>query len=210
MKKSFAKTDKALSPGKAERFATFKGIAISVTRPIISYDKDAQGMFIQPDQLTPMLAVEIEHNRMRMAKKWDYADTLCGDAHTYHDEGNYNCGDCNQEQDGICELVYDDDKEGSDKIQPPLVVDKKFGSCGKFEVIDSADPELKGNRLPASVANYGVRKDGAKDHVFGCHECWKKTATKWAVENDRVYWCGEGATTVQAKACCTLNGAPVK
>jgi hypothetical protein len=179
-------------------------------RPITSFPEDKDGMFIQPDELTPELAIQIEHNRQRMAKKWDYADTLCGDTKTFDPNGDYNCGTCNQKEGKICELVFDDSKDGSDKTQPPVIVDTEYGSCGKYEILDASDPELKGNRLPASVANYGIRKGGSPGHVFGCHECWKKKATKWEVANKRVFWCGEGGTTVQRNSCCTLNGAPTK
>jgi hypothetical protein len=181
---------------------------ISPKRLIQTFPKDKDGMFIQPDTLTPKLAIEVEHNRQRMAKKWDYADEFCGDTHTLDVNGDYNCGTCNQADGNKCLLVYDD-SDGSDK-QNPLVIDLRYGSCGKYEIIDSGDPELRGNRLPASVANYGVRKGGSPGHVFGCHSCWKKKPTKWTVANKRISWCGEGGTTVQRNSCCTLNGAPTK
>jgi hypothetical protein len=179
-------------------------------RPIVSYPKDKDGMFIQPDVLTPKIAIEIEHNRQRMTKKWEYADEFCGDTKTLDIQGDYRCGTCNQADATTCLLVYDDDDEDEDDEYPPLVIDLKYGSCGKYEIIDSGDPEIRGNRLPASVANYGVRKGGSAGHVFGCHECWKKKPTKWVVSNSRLYWCGEGATTVQRNSCCTLNGAPTE
>jgi hypothetical protein len=179
-------------------------------RLIQSFPKDKDGMFIQPDVLTPKLAIEVEHNRQRMAKKWDYADQFCGDTHTFDINGDYNCGTCNQAAGNKCLLVYDDDKESKDGEYPPLVIDRDYGSCGKYEIIDAGDPELRANRLPKSVANYGVRKGGSPGHVFGCHECWKKKKSKWAVANARPDWCGEGGTTVQRNSCCTLNGAPTK
>ncbi len=174
-------------------------------RKIQSFPKDKDGMFIQPDVLTPKLAIEIEHNRQRMAKKWDYADEFCGDTKTLDVKGDYACGTCNQADGKTCLLVYKDDDDGDE--YPPLTIDREYGSCGKYEIIDSGDPELRGNRLPSTVANYGIRKGGSAGHVFGCHECWKAKPTKWQVANKRIYWCGEGATTVQKNSCCTLNGA---
>jgi hypothetical protein len=177
-----------------------------VVRPIQTFPKDKDGMFIQPEVLTTKLALQVEHNRQRMTKKWDYADEFCGDTKTLDVNGDYNCGTCNQADGKTCLAVYDDD---GDEEYKPLAINLKFGSCGKYEIIDAGDPELRCNRLPASVANYGVRKGGSAGHVFGCHECWKAKPTKWGISNDRIYWCGEGATTVQKNSCCTLNGAPV-
>jgi hypothetical protein len=174
-----------------------------VVRLIQTFPKDKDGMFIQPDVLTPKLAIEIEHNRQRMTKKWDYADEFCGDTKTLDVKGDYNCGTCNQAAGKVCLAVYDDDGEE----YAPLKINLAYGSCGKYEIIDAGDPELRCNRLPSSVANYGVRKGGSPGHVFGCHECWKAKPTKWGIANDRIFWCGEGASTVQQNSCCTLNGA---
>lgn len=173
---------------------------VQPVRPIQTFPKDEKGLFIQPDTLTPKLALQIEHNRQRMAKKWDYADEFCGDTHTLDIKGNYNCGTCNQADGTTCLLVEDDGK--------PLKIDLKYGSCGKYEILDAGDPELRGNRLPAEVANYGIRKGGSANRVFGCHECPYALKTKWPIANDRIYWCALGATTVQKNSCCTLNGAP--
>jgi hypothetical protein len=178
-------------------------------RPVVDYHRDKNGMFIQPAALTPKLAIQVDHNRMRASKKGQYADEFCGDTHTLDDEGDYPCGRCNQRQGNICLLVYDDDKEeDSSGNYPFLAINLLYGSCGLWERIDAGDPELRGPRIPASVANYGVRKGGSPGHVFGCHECWKKKPTLWKVVDGRVYWCGDWATTVQRNSCCTTNGAP--
>lgn len=181
-------------------------VAIPV-RAILSLPKDEAGLFIQPDELTAEFAVVLEHNRERMANKWDYADEWTGNARTVDPNGDYNCGGCNQADNDVCLAVYDDsDADAED--EPPLVVDLDYGSCGKYEIICAGDPELRANRLPASVANYGIRKDGSPGHVFGCQECPFAKETKWPDSRNRLFWCGKGASTVQDGACCTINGAP--
>ncbi len=161
-------------------------------RPIQDFPRDAKGLFIQPDTLTPKLAIQIEHNRERMAKKWEYADEFTGDTKTYDPKGNYICGDCNQAQGTKCEFVK------------PASINRKAGSCGKFEIICSGDPELRANRMPKAVANYGVAANG---EGFGCKRCPFAKPTKWADSRNRPYWCGLGASTVMKNSCCTLNGA---
>lgn len=178
-------------------------------RQIIDLPRDAQGLFIQPDELTPELAVMVEHNRDRMAAKWEYADEHgTGNGKTVDIKGKYNCGACNQADNGICLAVYDDDQKG----ESPLKIDAKKGSCGKYERICLGDPELRSSRLPASVANYGVRKGGGPDEVFGCPQCpFAKRSKWWNVPNrpSRPLWCGKGAADVTLISCCTINGAPV-
>lgn len=182
-----------------------------VVRKIIEFPRDEDGLFIQPDELTPELAVVIEHNRQRMASKWDYADEHgCGNGRTLDLTGKYNCGGCNQENDGRCLAVYDDSQPEAELTEPPLEVNPEIGSCGKFENIDPGDPELAASRLPASVANYGEREGGDADHVFGCAECPFAAPSKWPVipSAPRPLWCGKGASTVTRISCCTINGAP--
>lgn len=180
-------------------------------RPVQDFPRDEDGMFIQPDELTEELAIKVEHNRLRAYKKADYADEFCGDTHTFDVKGNYNCGSCNQAQNGECLLVYDDeaepDKNGTYRA---LAIDLEFGSCGLYEILNVGDPELNANRIAKSVANYGVRAGGSPGHVFGCHECWKRKPTKWKVVDGRLFWCGDWGTTVQANSCCTTNGAPTQ
>ncbi len=176
-------------------------------RTILSLPRDADGLFIQPDELTADFAIVLEKNRDRMAAKWDYADEWTGNARTVDRKKNYNCGGCNQADGDVCLALYDDsDADAAD--EPPLVVDLDYGSCGKYEIICAGDPELRANRLPASVANYGIRKGGSPGHVFGCHECPFAKETKWPDSRNREWWCGKGASTVQDGACCTINGAP--
>lgn len=182
-------------------------------RPVVDFPKDSKGLFIQPDKLTPKLAIEIDHNRVRMTKKWQYADEFCGDTKTLDKTTRYNCGGCNQAQGGICLLVYDEDEEEDAQGRyPALRIDRIYGSCGHWEMIDSGDPELRGSRMSKALANYGVRVGGTPDSVFGCRNCWKKKPTKWHDNTGeyRLWWCGEGGTPVGRNACCTLNGAPVK
>lgn len=162
-------------------------------RPIQDFPRDSKGLFIQPDALTAKLALQIEHNRDRMAKKWEYADEFTGDTKTYDPTGNYKCGTCNQAQGSICEFVK------------PSRINRQAGSCGKYEIICAGDPELRANRMPKSVANYGVAANG---EGFGCKRCPFAKPTKWADSRNRPFWCGLGASTVMRNSCCTLNGAP--
>lgn len=175
-----------------------------LVREIIDYPRDGKGLFIQPDRLDQKLAVQIEHNRERMAKKWEYADEFTGDTKSYDEKGNYNCGSCNQANGVTCLLVHDDDDKNK-----PLQINRGYGSCGKYEIICSGDPELRAHRMSPDVANYGVRKGGSPNRVFGCHECPFASKTKWFDSRERPLWCGLGASTVMENACCTLNGAPV-
>ncbi len=161
-------------------------------RPIQDFPRDAKGLFIQPDVLTAKLALQVEHNRERMAKKWEYADEFTGDTKTYDPAGDYKCGTCNQAQGSKCEFVT------------PPSINRDAGSCGKYELICAGDPELRANRMPKEVANYGVAANG---EGFGCKRCPFKSATKWADSRNRPYWCGLGASTVERNSCCTLNGA---
>lgn len=176
-------------------------------RAILSFPRDSDGLFIQPDELTPELAVVIEHNRERMASKYLYADEWTGNTRTVDSNGDYNCGGCNQIDGTRCLALFDDSTEDADE-EPPLSVDVEYGSCDRFEIICVGDPELRANRLPASLANYGVRKGGSPGHVFGCKECPFAKRSKWFDSRNRPLWCGKGASTVQEKACCTINGAP--
>lgn len=178
-----------------------------VTRAVQDFPRDKDDLFVQPDGLTQDVALQIEHNRERMANKWEYADEFTGNAKTYDVTGNYNCGGCNQADGAKCLLVYGgEDAKGK---YLPLVINRDYGSCGKYEIICAGDPELRASRIPHEVANYGVRKGGSPGHVFGCHECPFAKPTKWEDSRKRPYWCGLGASTVMHNACCTLNGADV-
>jgi hypothetical protein len=182
-----------------------------ITRPIQDFPRDEDGMFIQPSELTPKLALVVEHNRQRAFKKGDYADEFCGDGSTLDENGDYDCGHCNQADGDTCLLVYDDDAEPDENgVYPSLIIDLLYGSCGLWEKPNAGDPELRCNRIAKSVANYGVRKGGSPGHVFGCHECWKKKPSLWKIVDGRVFWCGDWFTTVQHNSCCTTNGAPTE
>lgn len=188
-----------------------KGGSVKRTRPIQEFHRDERGLFIEPDVLTKEIIVQIEHNRQRAANKAYYADKHCGLQKGYDPKGKNPCGECNQADGEHCLLVEDDllPKLKNGRF-PPLVIDRKKGSCGPWEIIDPNDPEQRGNRLPASIAGYGIRKGGGPDDAFGCHACWKQTKSKHPVLLDRVSWCGEWGTTVELKACCVVNGAPTE
>src|SRR5437868_276210 len=112
-------------------------------REIITIPRDDAGMFVQPEKLTPKIAVMIEHNRDRMAHKWEYADEWTGNAKTVDPKGDYNCGGCNQASGNSCLAVYDESKEGPENEQTPLRIDREYGSCGKYELVCAGDTELR-------------------------------------------------------------------
>ena len=184
-----------------------KQSATEVVRKIVTMERGPDGLYIQPDELTPDLAVMVEHNRMRMAAKWEYADEFgCGNGHTVDITGKYNCGGCNQANGTKCLAVYDDEPGKA------LTINLQKGSCGKYEVINPGDPELATEALSAEVANYGVRKGGGTEEVFGCPQCPFAQDSKWRRipgRAPRQKWCGKGGADVTLISCCTINGAPV-
>jgi hypothetical protein len=166
---------------------------MTAKRPIVSFPKGRDGLFLEPDALTPDMARVIDHNRERFASHFNYADCLgAGNANTYDDRGDYNCGRCNQAEGNKCLLL---------KIPQ---IDRTAGSCEDWEKCREGDAEMRLYRKNPEVANYGVAKNGLG---FGCHRCPYAKPAKNIDSEGRTYWCGEGAFHVVPTACCTANGA---
>lgn len=166
------------------------------TRPIKNLPRGKDDLFIEPDQITPMIQMMLDHNRERFAKHHNYADEYgAGDPNTYDRKGDYNCGRCNQ--------IYDNDKCLLIKIAR---VDPVAASCRQWESIRAGDPEMMLQREDKDVASYGVSKNG---RGFGCHRCPYSKAAKNRDDVGRSSWCGFGGFHITPNACCELNGAPL-
>jgi hypothetical protein len=160
-------------------------------RPIVKFPRGKDGLFIEPEKPDWVM---MAHNQERAAKHFNYADTFAGDANTYDEMGDYNCGRCNQFNDGSCLLV--DIK----RVNPTA------GSCEDWESIRAGDPEMLLTRKDKDVANYGVAKNGKG---FGCARCPYSKHAKNTDSQDRDHWCGELAFYIMPTGCCTNNGAPL-
>jgi hypothetical protein len=162
-------------------------------RPIVNLPRDKDGMFIEPDKLTPDVAGMLDHNRERFASHFNYADDIgAGNQHSYDEQGDYNCGRCNQAQGSDCLLL--DIKR----------IDRTAGSCEDWEKIRLGDAEMRLKRKKPEVANYGVAANGVG---FGCHRCPFLRQAKNVDSEGRTHWCGEGGFHIVPTACCTANGA---
>jgi hypothetical protein len=167
--------------------------ASSTQRSIIDLPRDKDGMYIEPNKLTPETEIMLAHNRERFAVHFNYADDLgAGNPHSYDEKGNYNCGRCNQAEGEAC-LLVDIPK-----------IDRTAGSCEDWERIRAYDSEMHLRRKKPEVANYGVAKNGAG---FGCKRCPYSRPAKSADSDGRTSWCGEGGFHIILTGCCTANGA---
>jgi len=165
--------------------------AADVKRAIIDLPSDAEGMFIEPDVVTPEIAVVLAHNLERSVNHVAYADEFTGG--TYDPIGRYNCGRCNQEERSDCLLL---DING---------INEQAGSCRDWEPERTGDPEMRLKRKSPDAASYGVAKNGVG---FGCHRCPFVRTAKNVDSQGRSSWCGENGHYVTPTACCELNGAP--
>lgn len=167
-------------------------------RLIVEFPKDKRGLFIQPEpekteKEKAKYEMEERLRRMMFAEVFDYADQITGNTATFHEEGNYNCGDCNKQYEKhSCTLIS-------------ISVDKEAGSCRKFEIRRACDEELVVHgTFTSEEAMYGVAANG---EGFGCHRCpWHDVA----YEPDsvgRAMYCGKGRFRVPWNACCAINGA---
>jgi len=162
-------------------------------RPIKTLPKGRDDLFIEPDRLTPQIQITLDHNRDRFAKHFNYADQYgAGDPNTYDFKGDYNCGRCNQEQNGDCLLIK------KNKLN------LKAGSCRQWESIREGDPEMFLQREGPVPGSYGVAKNGKG---FGCHRCPYSKPAKNRDDRGRARWCGLGGFHQTPTACCELNGA---
>jgi hypothetical protein len=163
-------------------------------RPVVNLPSDADGMFVEPEELTPDVEMSLAHNRERFANHFNYADNLgAGNQNSYDERGDYNCGRCNQAQGDKC-LLLDIRR-----------IDRTAGSCEDWEKMRLGDPEMRLDRKSPDVANYGVAENGIG---FGCARCPYSRQAKNTDSEGRSHWCGEGGFHIIPTACCTANGAP--
>jgi hypothetical protein len=164
---------------------------VNLVRLIINPPKGKDGLFIQPKEVGPERERDEQHNRERLAAKADYADPFTGNPRTFDPDGNYRCGDCNQDNHKHCLLVRVDK------------VDEKAGSCGKYEDLCAGDAEIPSKWLTVETAGYAIAANG---EGFGCHRCpFASDAPKDSQGRD--LYCGKGDCRVFWNACCNLNGA---
>lgn len=180
----------------------FKGISIVQentnnvpVRRIDSPTKGTNGLFVQPKDFSADREVIEQHNRQRFAGHFKFADHLTGLANTYDEHGDYNCGRCNQADGDKCLLVE------------IAKIDRAAGSCGDWEIICAADPEMVLHEKTPQVASYGVAKNGVG---FGCKRCPYASRAIQPDSRGRELYCGKGDFRTFGNACCALNGAPVK
>jgi hypothetical protein len=165
-----------------------------ITRKIVRLRRGADGLFVEPAEDGPERQRDEQHRRDGAANHFHYADPFTGVTRTYDEEGNYNCGACNQADGTKCLLV---------KIPR---IDRDAGSCGDWEDLCAGDSELVLEYKTALSAGYGVAANGKG---FGCHRCPFASRAKTPDSRGRDLWCGKFACRVFAKACCVLNGAPL-
>ncbi len=165
----------------------------SPTRKITPLPRGGNDLFIEPDRLTADIQTMLDHNRDRFAKHFNYADEYgSGDPNSYDDQGDYNCGRCNQASDGDCLLIK------KNKL------DLEAGSCRQWESIRSGDPEMFLQRESVTAGAYGVAQNGKG---FGCARCPYSKPAKNRDDRGRIHWCGYGGFHQTPTACCELNGA---
>jgi hypothetical protein len=161
-------------------------------RPIVTLPRDGDGLFVEPNTLTPDIQRTLDHNRERFAKHFNYADEYYGEQNSYDSQGDYNCGRCNQAEDNECLLL---------KIKR---IDRAAGSCRQWESIRQGDAEMPLYREPPQAAVYGVATNGKG---FGCARCPYSKPAENTDARGRIHWCGEGGFHQTPTACCSLNGA---
>jgi len=164
-------------------------------RKIINPKKDEDGLFVQPKEDGKAREAEEEHNRERFAHHFNYADPYSGNVKTFDSKGDYNCGRCNQAQNGACLLIA------------KLKVDHDAGSCGDWEGLDPNDSEMNLGWKTAETAGYGVAVNGKG---FGCFRCPFASKAFNSDSKGRDLYCKKGDFRVFGNACCVLNGAETK
>ena len=165
-------------------------------REIVNWPRDEDDAYIQPEKNSPQLEVTMNHNRMRYANQFNFADLWgFGSPHNYDHDGNYVCGTCNQLQKGDCLLIEDVDADD---------IDPKASSCRHYELQCAGDPETRLKRTTKAAALFGTAKNG---EGFGCERCGWYREGKWKDSLGREGWCGNGYFTTDEKACCALNSA---
>lgn len=164
-------------------------------REIQDPPRGEDGLFAEPaaSEYTAKYEEVERHRREGAANHFKYADPWCGNPRTYDPDGRYNCGRCNQYEQGQCLLV------DIPSVNPDA------GSCGDWEDRFSGDPETDLTEKSVDAAGYAVAANG---DGFGCFRCpyGKPTAND---SMGRDWWCGKFAMRTLRTACCAINGAEV-
>lgn len=164
-------------------------------RIVLRPQRGADGLFIQPDDVSAEREI-VEHRlRWAAADNFNYADPYCGVPRTFDHEGRYNCGRCNQAEGSQCILV---------KLPS---IDREAGSCRKWTRLSAASSETLLGYGSAEEAAYGVAKNGVG---FGCKRCPYSSKAVQPDSMGRSLYCGKFWIRVFENACCSLNGAPVE
>jgi hypothetical protein len=161
-----------------------------IVRPPVGDD----GLFVQPDDVSPERETVEQHNRDRFANHFHYADPFTGVTRTFDEKGDYNCGRCNMADWSKCLLVA------------LKAIDPDAGSCGDWEDRCAGDSEMPLGLKTVETAGYGIAENGKG---FGCARCPYAGKAKSPDSRGRDLYCGKGDMRVFAMACCGLNGAPV-
>lgn len=165
-------------------------------RQILAPRKGRGGLFIQPRDFSAEREVVEQHNRDRFAGHFKFADPFTGLTRTFDEQGDYNCGRCNQAVGTKCLIVS------------VPILDLSAGSCGDWENLCAGDPEMKGLRKKTpTIAGYGIALNGIG---FGCHRCPYASRAYRPDSRGRTLYCGLGDFRTFWNACCVLNGAPTK
>jgi len=174
------------------------------TRVIRNPTRDKDGLVIQPDDASAEREVVMNENRLRFASHFKFADQFTGLTRTHDELGRYNCGRCNQQQKGFCQLVYDKVRGTLLKLLPEAL---QAGSCGDWENICAGDPEMRLGLKSLESAGFGIAVNGIG---FSCARCPFAEPAKHADSRGRQGFCRLGDFTTFWTACCGLNGAPTK
>lgn len=164
------------------------------TRLVNTPKRGPDGLFVQSKDVGPKRELIEQHNRDRFASHFKFADPYTGLTRTFDEQGDYNCGRCNQADGNKCLLL---------KIR---YIDREAGSCGDWENLCAGDPEMALHEKSPEVASYGVAKNGIG---FGCHRCPYAWRAQEPDSRGRELYCGKGDFRTYGTACCALNGAPV-
>lgn len=164
------------------------------------------GYCVEPTEDTPARRQQEKHNRERWAHLQDYAGEDAGLQNTRDKTGKYNCGGCNQIMPARndCWVI---------KIKSQF--DPAKSSCRKWERHCKGDFEMNWhgskNMITEEMSNFGTRKGGGPDEVFGCHNCPIGIKSKLGPDdlgND--LYCQEADARVGENDCCAINAAPTK
>jgi hypothetical protein len=165
---------------------------MKLVRIITDPPRGADGLFIQPKDVSPERETIEQHNRCRFASHFHYADPFTGNTRTMDSTGNYRCGECNQEHGGKCLLVT------------VTKLDEHAGSCDHWEDRFAGDPEMRLDLMSPEKGGYAIAANG---EGFGCHRCPYASKAHQPDSQGRTLYCGKGDMRVFANACCGLNGA---